>query len=106
MMVIGAFLLLVANASVCLISWSLVRLVRTGDYAVDIVLFFLIRLSIISFIVLGSAAIGVLTPLGLGLPLAGIMLALLLKRADRTIPKPQFPKHVPFVAIVGLLVLL
>src|SRR5581483_2859887 len=75
--ILGLSAMAVANAAVLLAAHAVVRRLRTGLGSVDVVLFLLVRILLISATVLGAGLARILHPLGLGL-LGAAALALLL----------------------------
>lgn len=90
-MIVGLPCLLTANAGVLLAAHALLRRVRTGQASLDLTLFLLFRLAIVSGIVLVAGSARLLTPWGLG-ALGGLLLAALLgAREHRALPRPGRP---------------
>jgi len=102
----GLVAMAAANAAVVLGAASLLKAVRTGQAALDAVLFLLLRFLLISAAVLAAGACGVLTPAGLGIPSAVALVALLATRRLRDLKELRWPQPGRAVAIVGGIVAL
>lgn len=91
-MIFGLFWMIVAQASVLLASHALWRKVRCGDLAVDVVVFLLIRLLLISALVLAAGVTGLLSPLPLGLAGAALLVGLLATGQHFHLRRPERPE--------------
>lgn len=89
-MILGLFWFLVANTSVALGSAAVLRRLATGQFHVDVVIFLLVRLCIISAVVIVAGLSRTLTPLGLGLAGALTLAVLLALREHHRFKVPKF----------------
>jgi hypothetical protein len=90
-MILGAFWMLVANAAAGLGAFALLQRVATSNPSVDLVLFLLIRLLLISGTLLIAGLAGIMSSLGVGL-LATAVLAILLGRGEHLrLPPLRWP---------------
>ncbi len=96
-MALGLASFIVANAATLLGARAILRRSATGDPALDVVLFFILRFLLVSLSVLVAGVSGMLAPLPLGLAGAAAMGLLLLMREDRGLAFPKLP------AVGGLL---
>ncbi len=107
-MITGLFWLAVANAAVLLAARATLRRIATGRPDVDLVLFLLLRLTFIMGLVLSAGIAGILTPVGLGLPCALLLAALLARGEHRGIPwSLKIPAEIPrWIVLFGCAILL
>lgn len=91
-MIFGLFCMLTANAAVLLASRALLAKIETGVGPVDVVLFLLLRILLISAAVILAGVTGTLTPTWLGLVGAATLIALVACGAHRTLRIPQLPE--------------
>jgi hypothetical protein len=105
-MIFGLFWMIVAQASVFLASHVLWRKIRCGDPAVDVVLFLLVRLLLISALVVAAGLTGLLAPLPLGLVCAAALLILLATGQHLHLRRPSRPEigtaTLVLLALLGL----
>lgn len=90
-MIAGVFWTIVANAATLLGAWALLTRVRSGNFAVDLVLFLLLRLALITGAVLIAGLAGALHAAALGGAGAVALAALLAVGVHRSIPRPRRP---------------
>jgi hypothetical protein len=81
--------MIVANAATLLGAHSLLQKIKTGKPSVDVVLFLLLRILLISGAVILAGLVGLLTPLALGLAGAAALAVLLARGAQRSLPRPM-----------------
>jgi hypothetical protein len=105
-MIFGIFWFLVANAAVLLGAHAILGHVRTSQASVNVVVFLLIRLVLISTSVLVAGLTHTLTPIGLGLMGSGALAALLAGGAHKRLPRPRLPEVGPLIGIFAALVAL
>jgi hypothetical protein len=106
-MMLGIVLLLASNAAICVAAVWLRGRFPTGRLSTDAVAFLLLRFALISIVVLGTGAAGVLTPVGVGLSslvLGAIPLALGYR--PRLPRRPMPDVWPPLLALGALLALL
>ncbi|HEX7898093.1 MAG TPA: hypothetical protein VF950_10060, partial [Planctomycetota bacterium] len=99
-----------AQAASLLGARALLGLVRTGDGAVDVLQFLLLRLLLISATVLAAGLLGALDVLSLGLFSVVVLALLLAGGAHRGLRRPSLPAAGPWIlaaaAVVALRLLL
>ncbi len=88
-MALGLASFLVANAATLLGARAVLRRSATGDLALDVVLFLILRFLLVSLSVLVAGVTGLLAPLPLGLAGAAGMTLLLLLREHRGLTLPR-----------------
>ena len=105
-MIAGLAWMVAANAGTLLAAHAALRRVRSGKGSLDLALFMLFRLVLVSFLVLVAGAARILTPTGLGLLGAGLLGALLLTGEHRRLPRFRRPDIALLPALfLGLVVL-
>lgn len=104
-MIAGAAGLLAANLASALAARSLLPVLRTGTPSVDVLLFLIVRLLLISAFVLTAGVIGMLTPSGAGLAGAATLAILLACGAGRglvrALPRPGISPWLCFGVLVA-----
>lgn len=103
-MIAGLFWMLVANAAILLGSHSLARRIRTPDEPVNVLLFLLLRLLLLSLTVLAAGLSGNLTPRGLGVAGAVLLAFLLIRGEHRTLKLPSRPEMGIGTALLAALI--
>jgi hypothetical protein len=94
-----------ANAAALLAAHELLRLLRTGTPAVDVVLFLLLRLGIVSAVALAALATGLFTSAAMGLLGAAGLAALLAAGAHRRLPSFRRPEISPLLLAAAAVVI-
>ena len=90
-MIVGVLLFLVANAALLLAAHELLRRLRTGEPAVDAVVFLLLRFLLISAAVIVAGLTGTLTRWGLGIAGTLALSVLLAVGSHKRLPRATFP---------------
>lgn len=101
--------MLAANAAVFLGAHAILRRAATGNGAVDLVFFLLLRLTLVSAVVLVAGWTHQLTPAVLGIAGVAALAFLVFKREHRALRRPEVPnfgKVLPILALVVLVRLL
>lgn len=99
--ILGSAALVLGTAASVLGAAALGRRLRTGDAAVDWVVFLLLRLALISAAVLVAGSLGILTPWGLGSLAVLSLAALVALKAHRCLEFPRIaaPPRVVMIAL-------
>ncbi len=104
-MILGAVAMLVANAAVCLGARVLLRRVATGVGPVDVVLFLVLRLLLVTVTVIVAGVTGTLAALPLAAAGALALAGLVAARAHRGLRPPAWPEIGLAAGVLAALVL-
>jgi hypothetical protein len=88
--ILGLFFFIVANAASCLGAYRLLTVVRTPEPSVNVLLFLLLRLTLISLVILAAGLTHTLTANGLGFWCSGFLALMLAFGAHRGIALPKW----------------
>jgi hypothetical protein len=108
--ILGVLAFLAANLAILLAASLLLARIRTGLPAVDALLFYLLRMLLISAAIVAAGLAHLLRPIPLGMAGLAASLVLLSRGAHRALPRLELPSWnralVAFAALMGLRLLL